>query len=208
MFSRLDQLEEMKTKGRVTHQCRESIIEARDTVREHVDFLKREFKDEINTIEGKRDGDAKIVKEIEKSTGKIATAKFGRPQALWVRKLRILREENERNQITPEKVELYEQSVAQAVVAEGIVDHMEELLKEHTDNFEHELKKAPHDNNVDIEAYHGGSIVGNHCMNMASNDNKIMDTTTKAMLPKINDGANRKYLQDIRIQIKYILNLW
>ena len=55
--------------------------------------MKSKFKDEINTIEGKREEAAKTVKELEKATGRIATAKLGRPQASWVKKLRILIEE-------------------------------------------------------------------------------------------------------------------
>ena len=76
------------------------------------------------------------------------------------------------------------------VVTEGTVDHMEELPKEHTGNSERELRKALHENNVDIDAYQGGSIVGNNCMNIAKNGYKILDAMTTAMLPKIKDTAN------------------
>ena len=46
---------------------------------------------------------------------------------------------------------------------------------------------------VDIEAYFGGSIVENHCMNFAVHDNKILEEMAAAMLPKI--SVNIRSLQ-------------
>ena len=79
MFSTLEQLKQDKTKGRVTQQFRQAIVDARDTTKEYLQFLKNEFKDEIHTIDGKRDEAAKILKEIEKVRGKIATVNIGCP---------------------------------------------------------------------------------------------------------------------------------
>ena len=132
MFSALEKLEEEKIEGRATHQFLQAIVDARDTAKEYLQFLKNEFKDEIHTIEGKREEAVKILKEMEKVTDKIATANIGRPQAAWVRKLQVLREESKKNETTPEEAELYAHCFAQVLVAEGTVDHMEELLKAHT----------------------------------------------------------------------------
>ena len=62
-----------KTIGNVTYQFRQGILEARDNARKYIDHLKTKFKDEIDTIEGKRTETANIVKEIEKIRGKVAT---------------------------------------------------------------------------------------------------------------------------------------
>ena len=79
MFSTLEQLKQDKTKGRVTQQFRQAIVDARDTAKKYVEFLKSEFKDEIHTIEGKREQIALILKEIERVHEKNATANIGRP---------------------------------------------------------------------------------------------------------------------------------
>ena len=208
MFSVLEKQKEEKTEGRATHQFHQAIVEARDTAKEYLQFLKNKFKDEIHTIEGKRDEAAKILKEIEKVRGKIATVNIGRPQAAWVRKLQVLRKESKKNETTPEEAELYEHFLAQVSVAEGTVEHMEDLLKAHRGDSEREMRKVLQPNNVDIDSYHGGSIVGNHCMNMAKSGNKIMDGMTAAMLPKIKDNTNRQHLQAISVRMKPILSLW
>ena len=57
-------LEQEKTKGRVTLQFRQAIIDARDTAKEFVELLKSKFKDEIHAIEGKREQIAPTLKEI------------------------------------------------------------------------------------------------------------------------------------------------
>ena len=62
--------------------------------------------------------------------------------------------------------------------------------------------------NVDIDAYHGGSIEGNHCMYFAEYGDKIMDTMRKAMQPKIKDANNKGYLTNICVRMKHILKLW
>ena len=72
MFSVLEKQEEEKTEGRATHQFRQAIVDATDTAKKNLQFLKNEFKDEIHTSEGKRDEAAKILKEIEKVRGEIA----------------------------------------------------------------------------------------------------------------------------------------
>ena len=61
---------------------------------------------------------------------------------------------------------------------------------------------------VDIEAYFGGSIVGNHCMNFAVHANKIFKEMAAAMLLKISDSSNRQHLEVITVQMKKILNMW
>ena len=66
MFSTLEQLEQEKRKGRVTHQFYQVIVDARDTAKDYVEFAKSEFKDEIHAIEGKREQIALILKEIER----------------------------------------------------------------------------------------------------------------------------------------------
>ena len=82
--------------------------------------------------------------------------------------------------------------------------HCDELLKAHRGDSERELVKALKENNVDISAYHSGSIVGNHCMHMGANGDKIMDAVTKGMEPKIKNPDNQKYLKNIGVEMKKI----
>ena len=67
---------------------------------------------------------------------------------------------------------------------------------------ERETTKALKDHNVDINAYFGGIIVGNHCMHFVSKGDQIMDAIYKAMLPKITDASNKSYLQKTCKEIK------
>ena len=60
-----------------------------------------------------------------------------------------------------------------------------------------QLLKVLKENNVDIGTYHGGCIIDNLCMYMASNVNNIMQAMIKSMCSKIKDAANRKHLNDI-----------
>ena len=77
LFSKIEELEVEQTIGNVTYQFHQGVIEARDNARKYIDHLKIEFKDEIDTMEDKRTETAKIVKEIEKVCGKIATVRCG-----------------------------------------------------------------------------------------------------------------------------------
>ena len=72
---------------------------------------------------------------------------------------------------------------------------------------ERETTKALKDHNVDINAYFGGIIVGNHCI-FASKGDQILDAIYKAMLPEISDASNKSYLQNTCKAIKQILKLW
>ena len=81
-------------------------------------------------------------------------------------------------------------------------------MNTHKGDSERELIKALQDNSVDIGAYHGGSIAGNHCMHLTANGNTIMDAMSKAIHLKIKDANNRRYLNNTHLQIKHILKLW
>ena len=50
--------------------------------------------------------------------------------------------------------------------------------------------------------------MGNHCMYMAQNGDKMMDAMTIAMASKLRDPANQRHLQDASVQMKQILKLW
>ena len=86
--------------------------------------------------------------------------------------------------------------------------HLNVLLDTHKGDAEHKLKKALQQNNIDVGAYHGGSIMGNYCMYMAQNGDKMMDAMTIAMASKLRDPANQRHLQDASVQMKQILKLW
>ena len=55
-------MEEEKTRGNVTYQFCQGIVEAKDNARKYIVYLKTRFKDEIDTIEGKTTETATIVK--------------------------------------------------------------------------------------------------------------------------------------------------
>ena len=119
LFARLEELEEEKTKGRTTHQFRQAIAGARDNASEYCNYLKREFMDAVDTLEGKRGETANNVKETKQVTSKITTAKIGPQQASWICKLGILKGEIECNKTTPEEKVMYEQIVLHLVIAQG-----------------------------------------------------------------------------------------
>ena len=120
------------------------------------------------------------------------------------KQLYILKVECEKNKTTQEEEQLYEQFVYQLVISEQTVQHCDELLKAHPGDSDHELVKALHAHTVDISAYHNGSIVGNHCMHMGANGDKIMDAITKGMKPKIRHANTKTYLNNICVQMKKI----
>ena len=121
--------------------------------------------------------------------------------------LNTLRAECERNKTTEEEERLYEELVYQLVISEQTAQHCDDLLKASTGDSERELVKALTENNVDISAYHGGSIVGNHCMYMGANGDKIIDAVTKGMEPKIKNADNKKYLKNVGMEMKQILKM-
>ena len=207
LFARLEELEEEKTVGQTTHQFRQAIAAARDQAREYTSHLKREFMDTIDTIEGKRVETTNIMKEIEKAANKITKANLGRQQASWIRKLRILKSELQRNKTAPEEEALYEQFLLQLFVAKGTEEHMKELFNVHGGDAERELLKALKEHGVDVLTYHSGVIVGNQCMTMAKKGKEIMESMMKGMLPKIRDASNRKYLKDTCDHMQHMLNL-
>ena len=147
-----------------------------------------------------------IMKEIVKM--KKHTATYGHKQQSLIFQLNTLRVECEKNKTTAEEEQLYEEFVYQLVVAEQTAQHCDELLKAHTGDSERELVKALKENNVDISAYHSGSIVGNHCMHMGANGDEIMNAVTKGMEPKIKNPDGKKYLKKISVEMKRILKLW
>ena len=81
-----------------------------------------------------------------------------------------------------EMTQFYTNFIYQMVMDERKLSHCNELLKEHKCDTEREIIKALNENNVDIDAYHGGSIVGNHCMHFGSKGDQIMEAISKAML--------------------------
>ena len=106
--------------------------------------------------------------------------------------LRTLKAECETNKLTQVEEQLYHDFVYQLAISERTVQHCDDLLKAHTGDSERELVKALQANNVDISAYHGGSIVRNHRMYMGANGDKIMDAVTKGMRPKIKNADSLK----------------
>ena len=110
--------------------------------------------------------------------------------------------------MTEEEAQFYTNFVYQVVMAERTLEHCNELLKEHKCDTEREIIKALKEHNVDIDAYHSGSIVGNHCMHFGSKGDKIMDTIYNVMLPKISNASNKSCLQNTCKAIKQILKLW
>ena len=119
-----------------------------------------------------------------------------------------MRAEYEKNKTTEEEERLYEDFVYQLVISEQTAQHGDDLLQAHTGDSERELVKALNANNVDISAYHSGSIVGNHCMYMGANGDKIIDAVTKGLEPKIKNADNKKYLKNVGTEMKQILKLW
>ena len=95
-----------------------------------------------------------------------------------------MKSECEINKVTEEEAQFYTNFVYQVVMAERTLEHCNELLKEHKYkcDTEREIIKARKDHNVDIDAYHSGSIVGNHCMHFGSKGDQLMDAVYKAML--------------------------
>ena len=53
LFSRLEEMEEEKSKGHVTYQFRDGIAEAKEHARKYIDHLQNEFKDHVETVEKK-----------------------------------------------------------------------------------------------------------------------------------------------------------
>ena len=208
LFSQLEYLEEQNTKGRTAHQFRQAITEAHDHARAYNDFLINEFKGAVDAIENKKAETMKLMTEVEKANKSIAKAKIGKRQAALVRKLRVLKAEIKRNELTPEELDFYKQFVAQVSITQQTSDHLKDLLSLHNGDAERELINALVANHVDIDAYHGGSIVGNHCMNMAQNGDKIMDDMATAMDPKIRTPTVKTYLEATSVQVKKILKLW
>ena len=137
-----------------------------------------------------------------KKLKKINTATYEKKQQSLVFQLNTLRAECEKNKRTPEEERLYEDFVYQLVVAEQTVQHCDELLKAHTGDSECEFVKALKENNVDISAYHSGSMVVNHCLQMGGNGDEIMDAVTKGMEPTIKNLDIKKYLKNICVEMK------
>ena len=186
----------------------QGFIEARDNAVEYSDFLKAKFKSAIDTIEGKREQAMQLMKEIGKATCRVKTAKFGARQGGWAKRLEILKSECERNRTTDEEAQFYNNFVYQVVMAERTAEHCNELLKAHKCDSEREIYKALKDHGVDINAYHSGSIVGNHCMHFGSKGDQIMDAITKAMLPKLSNPSNKSHLRNTSRAMKQIMKLW
>ena len=113
-----------------------------------------------------------------------------------------------KNRATEEQAPFYTNVVYQVVMAKRTLEHCTELLKEDKCDTEREIIKALKEHNVDIDAYHSGSIAGNHCMHFGFKGGQIMDAIYKAMLPKISDASNKSYLQNTCKAIKQILKLW
>ena len=50
--------------------------------------------------------------------------------------------------------------------------------------------------------------MGNQCIYMAQNGDKIMNVMTVAMTSKLRDPTNQRHLQDTSVQMKQILKPW
>ena len=92
-----------KTKGKTTYHFRQAIEETIENANRYGAFLISKFKDEVYSFECKKTETQKIINEISKATKNVATAKFGKHQATWTRKLRILKEESSSWSATTER---------------------------------------------------------------------------------------------------------
>ena len=106
----------------------------------------------------------KIITEIEKGTKHIAKATFEIHQVSWMRELHVFEFKCENTGTTPEEMDFYKQFVAQVAITHQTTDHLNELLKARKGDCERGVKKTLDKNNIDIDSYHDGSIVGNHCI--------------------------------------------
>ena len=138
----LERLEGQNTKGRTMYQFRQVIEEAIVHANRYGKFMISKFKDEVVPIEGKRMETDHIIAGIEKATKAVATAKFGKCQAAWVRKLCILKQKYEKNRTTKEEMAFYHQFVAQVSLAKSTAEHLNELVNKHRGDAKHELHKA------------------------------------------------------------------
>ena len=123
-----------------------------------------------------------------------------------MRNLRILKYECERNKTTPEEVKFYQQFVGQVAASQQTVDYLNELLSAHVGDFEREIKKVLESYNIRLEAYHGSSLVGNHCMFMSQNGDHIMNDLVAVVLTRLSNPTNTSYLEAVSIRMEKILN--
>ena len=91
-------------------------------------------------------------------------------------------------------MKFYKQFVGQVVNTEQTITHLNQVLKEHNGDLERELIKAMKQHKVDQSTYHGEMMVGNHCMLMRVNGDKISESMTVAISPKIKNATNQKTL--------------
>ena len=82
------------------------------------------------------------------------------------------------------------------------MEHCNNMLKEHKGDDECELVKVLQENNVDISAYHGDSIVGNHCVYMDANGDQSINAMPKTMKPKTRHVYNEIYLESTSVLLK------
>ena len=131
LFTTLEHLEEQKNKGRTTYQFRQVVEEAIKNSNRYVEFLKSEFKAEVESIDSKRAETEHLMAEIAKTEKTLSTAKLGKRQNTWVRKLQILKEQCEINKTTEDELAFYEQFIYQMWLAKSTAENLKEIAKEH-----------------------------------------------------------------------------
>ena len=183
-------------------------MEAIDAARKHEEFLLQNFKGGVNEIEGEKGQTVKMMAETKKETSNIAKVRFGKRRVAMLRNLQILKSESELSKPTPKEIEFCKQFVGQVASCQQTIEHLNKLLDAHVGDFEREIKKVLKTYNIRIEAYHGGSLVGNHCMFMSENGDGIFDDLAAAISPRLSDPTNKTYLEAICIRMKEILKLW
>lgn len=208
LFSKIESLEEEKTKGKTTYQFRQAVEEALANAVEYEEFLIREFQVIIQTVEGKKKDINKLMKRVAKAQEKVSTLPPGKQLDSWKAKLEELKIVSEKNQPTKDEIDAGMQFVEQLFLTRQTRIQLEKILEKHQGDSTRALIAAMKNGGVDQKIYHSGSIVGNHCMILAEKGVEILKDMGNRMGKKIKDETNRKYLTDTLVSLKEILGLW
>ena len=111
---------------------------------------------------------------------------------------------NDRNNIITYKMQVMEQ----VYITKETKQELEMFLKNHEGYAARVVIAALKKFGVDIQVYHNGSIIGNHCMIYAERGDSIMTAIEQGMVSKMRTTQHKTYLTKFCSQMKEMIGIW
>ena len=202
-------------------QLVETVEKTLNDVITYENFLKKHLKDDVAEMQVYLQQENILDELIDNTTKQLENEHISNDQRTYYTK--VLSDLNEKKQqaednlnnphmeddINIEKLTEYKTYVLEQLqITKQTRQELELYLKNHEGHSARVVIASLKKYGVDVQVYHSGAIIGNHCMLFAQRGDNIMDAIKKGMLPYMSTEQHKSYLEKFCTQMKEMIRLW